>query len=118
MHDRQYRDYKSGLAKKRFNEELDVVKHKENKVIQVEDDKDPKIKKIKSPETGKLLFAFISDQYKVGDQISIDEQLFYVESNTNYEVVISEYAGTIGKLYCKQGDWVHEGDTIMTIVTE
>ena len=118
MHDRQYRDYKSGLAKKRFNEELEVVKHKENKVIQVEDDKDPKIKKIKSPETGKLLFAFISDQYKVGDQISVDEQLFYVESNTNYEVVISEYAGTIGKLYCKQGDWVHEGDTIMTIVTE
>ncbi|MBR6067642.1 MAG: oxaloacetate decarboxylase [Bacteroidales bacterium] len=118
MHDRQYRDYKSGLAKKRFYEELEVVKHKENKVIQVEDDKDPKIKKIKAPETGRLLFAFISDQYKVGDQISVDEQLFYVESNTNYEVVISEYAGTIGKLYCKQGDWVHEGDTIMTIVTE
>ena len=118
MHDRQYRDYKSGLAKKRFNEELDVVKNKENKVIQVEDDKDPKIKKIKAPETGKLLFAFISDQYKVGDQIPINEQLFYIESNTNYEVVISEYAGTVGKLYCKQGDWVHEGDTIMTIVTE
>lgn len=118
MHDRQYRDYKSGIAKKRFNEELEVVKNKENKVVQVEDDKDPKIKKIKSPETGRLLFAFISDQYKVGDQISVDEQLFYVESNTNYEVVISEYAGTIGKLYCKQGDWVHEGDTIMTIVTE
>ena len=118
MHDRQYRDYKSGIAKKRFNEELEVVKNNENKVVQVEDDKDPKIKKIKSPETGRLLFAFISDQYKVGDQISVDEQLFYVESNTNYEVVISEYAGTIGKLYCKQGDWVHEGDTIMTIVTE
>ncbi len=118
MHDRQYRDYKSGLAKKRFNEELDVVKNKENKVIQVEDDKDPKIKKIKAPETGRLLFAFISDQYKVGDQIPINEQLFYIESNTNYEVVISEYAGTVGKLYCKQGDWVHEGDTIMTIVTE
>ena len=118
MHDRQYRDFKSGIAKKRFNEELEVVKNKENKVVQVEDDKDPKIKKIKSPETGRLLFAFISDQYKVGDQISVDEQLFYVESNTNYEVVISEYAGTIGKLYCKQGDWVHEGDTIMTIVTE
>ena len=118
MHDRQYRDYKSGLAKQRFHEELEVVKNKEQKVIQVEDDKDPKIKKIKAPETGKLLFAFISDQYKVGDQISVDEQLFYVESNTNYEVVISEYAGTIGKLYCKQGDWVHEGDTIMTIVTE
>jgi len=118
MHDRQYRDYKSGLAKKRFNEELEVVKHKENKVIQVEDDKDPKIKKIKAPETGRLLFAFISDQYKVGDQIPINEQLFYIESNTNYEVVISEYAGTVGKLYCKQGDWVHEGDTIMTIVTE
>jgi len=118
MHDRQYRDYKSGLAKKRFYEELEVVKHKENKVIQVEDDKDPKIKKIKAPETGKLLFAFISDQYKVGDQIPINEQLFYIESNTNYEVVISEYAGTVGKLYCKQGDWVHEGDTIMTIVTE
>lgn len=118
MHDRQYRDYKSGLAKKRFNEELDVIKNKENKVIQVEDDKDPKIKKIKAPETGKLLFAFISDQYKVGDQIPINEQLFYIESNTNYEVVISEYAGTVGKLYCKQGDWVHEGDTIMTIVTE
>ncbi|MBQ3990492.1 MAG: oxaloacetate decarboxylase [Bacteroidales bacterium] len=118
MHDRQYRDYKSGIAKKRFNEELEVVKHKENKVIQVEDDKDPKIKKIKAPETGRLLFAFISDQYKVGDQIPINEQLFYIESNTNYEVVISEYAGTVGKLYCKQGDWVHEGDTIMTIVTE
>ena len=118
MHDRQYRDYKSGLAKQRFHEELEVVKNKEQKVIQVEDDKDPKIKKIKAPETGKLLFAFISDQYKVGDQIPINEQLFYIESNTNYEVVISEYAGTVGKLYCKQGDWVHEGDTIMTIVTE
>lgn len=118
MHDRQYRDYKSGLAKKRFNEELEAIKNKENKPTQVEDDKDPKVKKIKAPETGKLLFAFISAQYQIGDPISVDEQLFYIESNTNYEVVISEFAGTVGKLYRKQGDWVHAGDTIMTIVTE
>lgn len=118
MHDRQYRDYKSGIAKKRFLEELETVKNKASKDVQVEDVQDPKIKKIKSPKTGKLLFAFISDQYNVGDAISVDEQLFYIESNTHYEVVISKYAGTVGKLYCRQGDWVHEGDTIMTIVTE
>ncbi len=119
MHDRQYRDYKSGLAKKRFNEELEAIMNKEDKKdVQVEDDKDPKIKKIKSPETGKLLFSFVPDQYQIGDQITIDEQLFYIESNTNYEVVISKYAGTVGKICRKQGDWVHEGDTIMTIVTE
>ncbi|MCF0206983.1 MAG: oxaloacetate decarboxylase [Bacteroidales bacterium] len=118
MHDRQYRDYKSGVAKKRFNEELETVKNKSEKNVQVEDDKDPKVKKIKAPETGKLLYNFIEPEFQIGDQISINEQLFYIESNTNYDVIISNYAGRIGKLCRKQGDWVHEGDTIMTIVTE
>lgn len=29
MHDRQYRDYKSGLAKERFNTELEKAKEKQ-----------------------------------------------------------------------------------------
>lgn len=118
MHDRQYRDFKNGTAKQRFMEELEAIKNKETKVVAVDDDKDPKIKKIKSPITGKLLFGFISPLYEVGDPISVNEQLFYVEMNNNYEVVISEFAGTVGKVYRKPGDWVHQGDTIMTIVTE
>jgi len=58
MHERQYRDYKSGLAKERFEEELNSLKYKkaENKSITPDATKVEKnLVEIKSPDKVKFI---------------------------------------------------------------
>ena len=55
MHDRQYRDYKSGVAKKRFEEELQKAKNAQQET-------QPKIT-ITKEDAEKKMFAYISEKY-------------------------------------------------------
>ena len=55
MHDRQYRDYKSGIAKTRFNEELEKVK-----AAAVSAGKVPVVSK---EDADKKVLAYISEKY-------------------------------------------------------
>src|SRR6056297_1691764 len=55
MHERQYRDYKSGAAKKRFQDELNKLrKEKQNGSGKKGVKKDPSQKDITSPSTGRI----------------------------------------------------------------
>ncbi len=55
MHDRQYRDYKSGVAKKRFQEELEKVKAEQQAAV-------PAVN-ITKEDKEKAMFAYLSDRY-------------------------------------------------------
>ena len=55
MHDRQYRDYKSGVAKKRFEEELQKAKSEQQ-------DSSPKIT-VSKEDPQKKMFTYISEKY-------------------------------------------------------
>jgi pyruvate carboxylase subunit B len=120
MHDRQYRDYKSGIAKERFNKELQSLKGQVNiKKSKLEETKDDTIKDIKSPAHGKVYFEFTLnlDQLpiEVGEVVKKGKRLCYLESNTSYQEIKSEWEGEIEEIHFKHGDIVAKDDIIARI---
>ena len=121
MHERQYRDCKSGLAKKRFNEELqklrnDAMATKSN----VEHPKaDPNKKDIASPYMGKIYYNlnyFIEEQaIELGNMVKKGQRICYIESGYTYDEVISEFDGEVDEIFFKHGDMVSKGDVLVRL---
>jgi pyruvate carboxylase subunit B len=130
MHERQYLDYKSGLAKKRFEEEL--IKAKENeckqklestneKEYKIHKNNDPNKEFLISPVKGQIVFGFheiIEDSFlKEGDYVKKGEAICYVFTEPHHQFVeiIAETEGIVSKVMVKQGSFVNAGDIILTI---
>lgn len=119
MHERQYRDYKSGIAKKRFLAELQSLKDKSGEVIPLEKTKpstDETIKDIIAPCFGRIFFDLTLDleeeEVKLGDMVNIDKRICYIESYSSYEEVTSKWEGEIIEINYIQGDIIHKNDII------
>lgn len=125
MHDRQYRDYKSGIAKQRFLEELNNLKNKQNnkfsKPVSVNTN-NPKIKAIKAPYMGKLYLDLSLEMepefIKEGDTITIGKRICYLESYHNYQEIVSDVNGRIKEVLIEHGDFVNKDDVIALIEIE
>jgi len=131
MHDRQYRDYKSGIAKTRFEEELNKLKTHATKVekvvaepitpVQKPAPDDPNVKSIISPFRGQLIFGFheilINKFIKVGDKVKKGQRIcyIYVDTYQSFEEVFSEYEGEVIEIKVKQGAPVSKGNIIEKI---
>lgn len=119
MHERQYRDYKSGIAKKRFEEEISKLKDAKPDRGKAKEQADPNKKDIIAPFMGKLFFNFAykteDPAIKPGDEIEEGQRICYVETYSSYDEVISEYEGVVDKIYFKQGDIVNKGDLIVRL---
>ncbi|MEI7596005.1 MAG: biotin/lipoyl-containing protein [Bacteroidota bacterium] len=124
MHDRQYRDYKSGIAKKRFEEEVEKAKHvsiipvvsstteaKRPEVI------DPEWVEIKAETKGKVFynFGFFDKPLKIGDPVNAGERLGYIEYTLTYNEFKSQFSGIVRDVCYKNGDYVQAGDVIARI---
>ena len=126
MHDRQYRDYKSGVAKERFDEEFEKLKNnKETKITQPsKTSNNPKLKEITSPYMGKLYFDFDlslelePEIIKTGDKISIGKRICYLESYHNYQEIVSDFNGKITDIFFDHGDFVNKDDVIFLVEVE
>jgi pyruvate carboxylase subunit B len=119
MHERQYRDYKSGLAKKRFEEELEKLKSQEGSNGSKKAGKDPNKKDIVSPSMGRVFFNlnyFIEEKsIEVGSKIEKGERICYIESNNTLDEITSDYEGEVEKIYCKQGDMVSKDELLVRL---
>jgi len=131
MHPREYRDYKSGIAKKRFEDELLKAKSAKISVLKAEvkeatktDDKpkqtqkyiDPDWKEVKSTHKGKGYFiGFEEDTLKIGDHVKKGTTLCYVESMLVYYEIKSEYNGRIADICFKSGKMVNKNDVLIRI---
>jgi pyruvate carboxylase subunit B len=133
MHDRQYRDYRSGAAKKRFETELEAEKTKANAPIIVTrpvveipkidvkeiQAKYPNAKPIQSPSKGKMLWEYdpINDSKEpnLGDKIKEGNILAYIQSPYGIVPVYSNFDGKILVTYPKQGDFIEKGEIIAFI---
>lgn len=119
MHDRQYRDYKSGIAKTRFIKEIE---DKKNEISKANLAKASKAKLLLSPETGTALiysgttFTYTCDSEDImseGQHVKKGEILFYININRMYKEVVSDRDGRIKNVIVKRGDKLKKGDPVL-----
>lgn len=121
MHDRQYRDYKSGLAKRRFEEEIDQARKALKSGSSDQDDRpkniDPAWVEIKANHKGKVFynFGFLDLPLRIGDKIKKGERLGYLEYTLVYNEILSDYEGVVKDVCFKNGDFVEAGDVLVRI---
>lgn len=122
MHDRQYRDYKSGIAKERFEEELEAKREEKESKKQTS----PKVnnKMLNSPHDGVILFYVGGSDYvpyetfemTAGDTVHKGQRICYLQSGTNYEEILSDRSGKIKRVKCSHGDFIHKAFPIVEFV--
>jgi len=123
MHERQYRDYKSGVAKERFYKELQNLKDKERSGKQDEslkkESSDKDIEDVKSPYYGRIYFELSLDMdeagIQVGDKVEEGERICYLESHSTYQEINACCDGEIVEINFKQGDMITKDDIIARI---
>jgi pyruvate carboxylase subunit B len=123
MHERQYRDYKSGVAKERFYKELQTLKDKERSGKQDEslkkESSDKDIEDVKSPYYGRIYFELSLDMdeggIKVGDEVKEGQRICYLESHSTYQEINACCDGEVVEINFKQGDMITKDDIIARI---
>ena len=122
VHDRQYRDYKSGVAKKRFEEELMRAKDAALSKGVVSEEEVKKLKRAKAdpvvaPSKGQVLWEVSVDGPSlapfVGRKYQHDEVFCYISTPWGeYEKIYTGFTGRVVEVCAQQGAVVNKGDVI------
>ena len=130
MHERQYRDYKSGIAKERFNKDLEAAREKAGAPIVITRpvvempkydvdsiiEKYPNAKPIQAPVKGQLIWQVDVDDAStapvVGTEVKAGQPVSYIQTYYGMEEVIPATDGRIVAICSKQGDTVAKGEII------
>ena len=130
MHERQYRDYKSGIAKERFNKELADFKAKAGAPIVVTrpvvempkfsvDEyvaKYPKATPVQVPVKGQLLWQVDVDDASaapiVGTAVKAGQVIGHVQAWYGMEEIVSAVDGHVVAVLGKQGENVAKGEIV------
>ncbi len=121
MHDRQYRDYKSGLAKERFNTELEKAKEKAGAPIVITREvievprfdaaaiqaKYPDAKPVQATVSGQLIWQVdiddVSSAPVVGTEVKEGDVVCFIQTYYGIEEVKALSSGKIIQIEAKQG---------------
>ena len=130
MHERQYRDYKSGVAKERFKADLDAARAKAGAPIVVERPvvempkfdvdaivaKFPDAVPVQAPVKGQLMWQVDVDDAStapvVGTEVKAGEPMSFVQTYYGFEDVVPAVSGRIVAVCAKQGDMVSKGEIL------
>ncbi len=130
MHERQYLDYRSGIAKERFNTDLEALKEKagapkivKRAVVEMPEfdvktytDKYPKATPVQAPAKGKMLWEVdVIDDSKApvaGTEVKAGEAMGYVQTFYGMEEVKPAVSGKVVAVTAKQGKDVAKGEII------
>jgi pyruvate carboxylase subunit B len=132
MHDRQYRDFKSGVAKTKFEEELAQAKQKSNiqvitkilkspelekeELITRAEAKYPGAKQIVAPVAGILIWELnvneVSTPKPLGTRFVENETVCFITAYYGNEEVKSLYNGQLCEVIVNHGQKVNKGDII------
>ncbi|KGN86493.1 MULTISPECIES: oxaloacetate decarboxylase [unclassified Porphyromonas] len=121
MHDRQYRDYKSGVAKQRFMEEVEKARTAELTKQGYNEADALKIKRqgtepIIAAASGSIIWEVDPTDYStapaVGTSVKTNEPICYIQTVGGYmEPVISNFTGRLTEVLA-QGATVRKGEAI------
>ena len=130
MHERQYRDYKSGIAKERFNKELEDFKAKAGAPIVVtrpvvempKFDVDeyasryPGAVPVQAPVKGQLLWQVDVDDDStapvVGTEVKAGQGMGFVQTYYGMEEIVPAVDGRVVAVLGKQGEKVVKGEIV------
>jgi pyruvate carboxylase subunit B len=133
MHERQYRDYKSGDAKERFNKDLEAARAKAGApiiitrpVIEVPKVDIEAIQKqypdaipVQAPVKGQMLWGIDVDDASsapvVGTAVSADEPMGFIQTYYGMEEILPLTDGRIAATLAKQGENVAKGEIVAFI---
>ncbi len=136
MHERQYRDYRSGIAKERFNAELADLKAKagapinvvrpvvEMPAFDVEDyaERYPRAVPVQAPAKGQLLWQLdVQDDSAApiaGTAVEAGEAMGYVQTYYGMEELIPAVSGRVVATTGKQGDKVVKGQIVAFVESD
>lgn len=118
MHDRQYRDYKSGVAKTRF---LKEIEDKRAEMMQGAPAKVSKKQLLTAPENGTVLiysgttYTYFSEEELIaaGDEVKKGEILMYLMIGKSITDVPSDRDGVVSRILVRSGDKVKKGDPLV-----
>ncbi len=130
MHERQYRDYKSGVAKQRFNQELEAAKAKagapiivtrpvvEMPKVDIEKivEKYPNAKPVQATVKGQVIWQYdlmdASSAPNIGETVQEGKTLCFVQAFYGMEEIKPAFSGKIVAICAKQGDTVAKGEIL------
>jgi pyruvate carboxylase subunit B len=132
MHDRQYRDFKTGVAKKNFEKELETAKQKSNIQVIVKEiklpevvkeeliaqvmEKHPNAKQVVAPVSGTVIWELEVGEQSMAKPIGAlhkeGDIVCWVSAYYGHEEVKALYAGKLCAVVHQQGDKVKKGDII------
>lgn len=139
MHDKQYRDFKSGIAKTRFEAELAKAKElaegpknmpaapepapapapvKEKPVEEKPKEVDPDIREITAPAKGQIIYNLFGEDTEfstIGEHISPGDRLCYIQTSAYIGEITCPYNGIISEIVVQQGVQVKKGEVIFRI---
>lgn len=127
MHPEQYRDYKSGAAKKRFEEELSKAKMSSlSKGLSPEDIlkvKRAKYEPIIATERGQIIWEIDVDSTSmeptVGRNYKAEDTFCYVMTPWgSSDAMKANFNGKIIEICAKQGDYINKGDILAYIESD
>jgi pyruvate carboxylase subunit B len=128
MHDRQYRDYKSGVAKERFLKDLQRAKDAELAKGGLSEEEILRIKRAKAdpiiaPYNGQVFFEVSvegpSSSPAIGRKYRQDEYFCYISTPWGgFENIFANFTGRIVEVCTKQGNYVRKGQPIAYLERE
>ena len=130
MHERQYLDYKSGIAKERFNTDLEAMKAKAGAPIEVKrpvvempkfdveeySRRYPHAVPVQAPVKGQLLWQVDVDDKSTapvaGTAVKAGEGMGFVQTYYGMEEIIPAIDGRVVAVLGKQGEKVDKGEIV------
>ena len=126
MHEKQYREYKSGEAKRRFNQELEAKMQakaeKSGMTVNLNDlrkMRHPNAEAITAPTSGQIIWEL--DAYDksmapaTGTKYNEGDTFCYIQTPYAPEAVITNWSGKLVEVVAEQGKNVKKGDILAFI---
>jgi pyruvate carboxylase subunit B len=133
MHERQYRDYKSGVAKQRFEQELEAAKVKAGAPIivtrpvlempKIDTEKilelNPNAKPVHATVRGQIIWQYdmtdISSAPNIGEKVDPTKAMCFVQAFYGLEEIKPPFSGKIIAICAKHGETVQKDEIIAFI---